>query len=141
MLSARTRDKARRIAALAKSARGQRDALLGNVAEAALSGIEPGRGEHNPTAELGYDPLPTQSEDLARLRAAVAKLTPTARVALYTLMRIGQGDLAAGTWDRGASEAKALGDATIAAALLEDADLHDHIEKGLHLTEGLRGSP
>ncbi len=46
-------------------------------------------------------------------------------------MRIGQGDLAAEEWQRGMSEAELLGDATLTAALMEDADLHDHLEKGL----------
>ena len=47
-------------------------------------------------------------------------------------MRIGQGHLAAKTWDRGLSEAEVLGEDTITAAIVEDADLHDHIAKGLY---------
>jgi len=50
-------------------------------------------------------------------------------------VRIGQGDLAAKQWHRGLSEASLLGDETIAAALVEDPDLHDHIMKGLYEAE------
>ena len=46
-------DQARFIALLANTAREQRDALLGNVAEDDLGGVTPARGQHNPTAELG----------------------------------------------------------------------------------------
>ena len=46
-------DQVRFVALLANTARAQRDALLGNVAEDDLDGPTPGRGEHNPTAELG----------------------------------------------------------------------------------------
>ena len=55
-----------------------------------------------------------------------------ARSELYTLVRIGQGDLAAKKWHRGLSEANLLGDETIAAAIIEDSDLHDHIMKALY---------
>jgi hypothetical protein len=51
---------------------------------------------------------------------------------LYTLMRIGQGDLAANKWHRGLSEAAALGDQTITAAINADPDLHDHLMKALY---------
>jgi hypothetical protein len=47
-------------------------------------------------------------------------------------MRIGQGDLAANKWHRGLSEAGLLGDETVMGAIIEDADLHDHIMKGLY---------
>jgi hypothetical protein len=135
MLTNLTHDQARFIALLAKTARAQRDLFLGNVAEADLGGAEPARGEHNPTGDLGYDPLPLDSEQLVSLREAIATLTSAARVDLYTLMRIGEGDLAAENWHRGTSEAELLGEATITAALMEDADLHDHIEKGLYESE------
>lgn len=53
-------DQARFIALLARTARTQRDALLGNVAEEDLDGVTPGRGERNPTAELGFEALPAR---------------------------------------------------------------------------------
>ena len=125
-------DQARFIALLARSARTQRDALLGHVAERTLGGTIPGRGEHNPTAELGFDPLPAEDSQTAALREAIASLSAKARQELYALMRIGQGHLAAKKWRRGLSEADALGPDAITAAIIEDADLHDHVAKGLY---------
>jgi hypothetical protein len=125
-------DQARFIALLAKAARTQRDELLGNVAESDLGGVQPGRGEHNPTAALGYEPLPPEDAQATALRDAIFALTGPSRGELYTLMRIGQGHLGAKDWRRGLSEAELLGDATVTAAIIEDADLHDHITKGLY---------
>ena len=124
---------ARFIALLARTARMQRDALLGHVAEDDLDGLTPGRGEHNPTVELGFEPLlPDASQAAAALREAIATLSETARRELYTLMRIGQGDLATKKWYRGLHEAEMLGAETITAAMIEDPDLHDHLTKGLY---------
>ena len=125
-------DQARFVAILAKTARTQRDLVLGNVAEDDLGGPHPGRGEHNPTAELGYEPLRAGASQTAALREAVASLSEPARRELYTLMRIGQGHLSAKKWHHGLSEAELLGDDPITAAINEDADLHDHIAKGLY---------
>jgi hypothetical protein len=124
-------DQARFIALLAKSARAQRDALVGHVTEEALGGTMPERGEHNPTAELGLEPLSAKDSPAASLREAIASLSAPARRELYALMRIGQGDLAAKKWHRGLSEAEALGEDAITAAIIDDADLHDHLAKGL----------
>lgn len=136
MLKELTVDQARFVALLAKVARAQRDALLGNVAEDDLAKeLNPARGEHNPTAALGFEPLPPSASQTAALREAIATLSSTARSELYILVRIGQGDLAAKKWHRGVSEASLLGDETIAAAIVEDADLHDHIMKGLYEAE------
>jgi hypothetical protein len=125
-------DQARFVALLARTARTQRDLVLGNVAESDLGGLQPGRGTHNPSAELGYQPLPPEASQTAALREAVTSLSEPARRELYTLMRIGQGDLSAKKWHRGLSEAGMLGVDTITAAIIEDADLHDHIAKGLY---------
>ena len=73
----------------------QRDALLGNVAEGDLGGIVSARGNHNPTADLGLDPLATDAPQTKALREAIASLSEMARRELYTLMRVGQGHLAA----------------------------------------------
>lgn len=124
-------DQAHFIALLAKAARMQRDKLLGNVPEKDLDDVEPSRGEHNPTAALGFDPLPSESEQMKSLREAIAALTPAARIELYALMRIGQGHLAAQKWRDGVTAAAALGEEAVTAALMEDADLHDHLVKGL----------
>jgi hypothetical protein len=132
MLTELRNDQAQFIALLAKTARVQRDKLLGNVAEEDLNEIEPSRGEHNPTAALGFDPLDSGSEQIKSLRAAIDELTPTARAELYALMRIGQGHLATRDWARGYSDAALLEQSTITAMLLDDADLHDHLIKGLY---------
>ena len=71
-------DQARFIALLAKTARTQRDAVLGHVAEEHLDGLLPGRGEHNPTVELGLDPLPAEASQTTALRP----LAPAARAVL-----------------------------------------------------------
>lgn len=125
-------DQARFVALLARTARMQRDALLGHAAERDLDGTTPERGEHNPTAELGFDPLPAENSQTAALREAIASLSEPARQELYALMRIGQGHLAAKKWHRGLSEAEALGENAITAVIIDDADLHDHITKGLY---------
>lgn len=126
-------DQAHFIALLANTARKQRDALLGNVAEDDLGGVTPGRGQHNPTAELGVEPLPADaSRPAVALREAISSLPEGAHRELYALMRIGQGHLAAKQWHRGLSEAEALGDTITMAAIIENPDLHDHITKGLY---------
>lgn len=136
MLKDLTVVQARFVALLAKAARVQRDTLLGNVAEDDLAKeLNPARGEHNPTAALGFEPLRPSAPQTVALREAVATLSRTARSELYTLVRIGQGDLAAKKWYLGLSEASLLGDETIAAAIVEDPDLHDHIMKGLYEAE------
>lgn len=128
-------DQARFIALLAKTARMQRDALLGNVAEDDLDGLIPGRGEHNPTAQLGFEPLPPEASQTTALRDAIASLSETACRELYALMRIGQGDLAAKNWHRGLAEAEMLGEETVTAAIIDDPDLHDHLAKALYETK------
>jgi len=135
MLKDLNADQARFIALLARFAREQRDALIGHVAEDDLDGLTPGRGEHNPTAELGFEPLPPDASQTAALREAVASLSETARRELYALMRIGQGHLAAKKWHRGLSEAEMLGEETVTAAIIEDPDLHDHLAKALYETK------
>ncbi len=125
-------DQAHFIALLARTARTQRDALLGNVAEQDLDGMTPGRGDHNPTADLGLEPLAADDPQAAALREAITSLSAPARQELYALMRIGQGHLAAKKWHRGLSEAERLGEDAITAAIIDDPDLHDHLAKGLY---------
>jgi Protein of unknown function (DUF3775) len=120
------------IAILGKTARAQRDSLLDNVTENALGEPKPGRGEHNPTAALGFEPLPPGASQTTALHEAIISLPEIARQELYALMRAGQGHLAARQWHEGLLEAKVLGDETITSAVMEDADLHDHIVKGLY---------
>ena len=125
-------DQARFVALLAHAARAERDAMLGHGPDEDLGGTTATRGERNPTAALGFDPLPVQDSLLRALRDALGALTVTARSELYVLMRIGQGHLAAQKWHWGIEEAQSLGDTTVTGALIEDTDLHDHISKGLY---------
>jgi hypothetical protein len=132
MLKVLNPDQVRFVALLAKRARVQRDSFLGNVAEDDLVELKAARGEHNPTAELGFAPVPAASAQLTALHDAIAGLTPAARSELFALMRVGQGDLAAQKMYRGIAEAAAFGDETVTASLMEDPDLHDHLMKGLY---------
>jgi len=125
-------DQARFIALLARFARMGRDARLGHLPEEDLDGLKAARGEHNPTAELGFLPVSAEASATVTLRDAVATLSEAARRELYALMRIGQGDLAANKWRRGLSEADMLGGETITGAIVEDPDLHDQIMKALY---------
>jgi len=132
MLKALNPDQAQFVALLAKAARMQRDEFLGNVREDDLAEARAARGEHNPTAALGFAPVPAEASQITALRDAIAGLSSAGRSELYTLMRVGQGELAAKKWHRGITEAALLGDETITASLIEDADLHDHLVKGLY---------
>lgn len=132
MLKALNPDQAHFVALLAKAARMQRDEFLGNVHEDDLVELKAARGEHNPTAALGFAPVPAEASQITALRDAIAGLSSDGRSELYTLMRVGQGELAAKKWHRGITEAALLGDETITASLIEDADLHDHLVKGLY---------
>ena len=138
MLTSLSLDQTRRIAEFANTVRKARDNFLGNVPEKAISEPPAARGEHNPTAALGYSPLPPDAPSLRDLRNAIDMLEPAARAELFAMMRIGQSDLAAGDWDRLIEEAELLGDQTIAAALIEDPDLHDHLIKGLYELEAFQ---
>jgi hypothetical protein len=132
MLKELNADQARFVAILAKAARTQRDELLREIPEKELADVIPARGEHNPSAMLAFEPLRADAAQTTALREAISSLSSDARAELYTLMRIGQGHLAAKKWHRGLTEANLLGTETISAALLEDVDLHDHLLKGLY---------
>jgi len=122
------------IALLAEAARIRPDELIRDVPEEALNDTKSSRGEHNPTASLGFEPLPPDAEQLAALRDAIATLTTGGRGELYDLARAGQGDLAPRDWERGLADAALLGEQA-AAVLLDDPDLHDHLLKGLYAVE------
>jgi len=77
-------DQARFIALLATAARAERDTMLGHGPDRNLNPKEatPTRGERNPGAELGFDPLSEQNSQLTALRDALATLTEAARSAV-----------------------------------------------------------
>lgn len=129
-------DQARFVALLAKVARAERDAMLGHGSDGDLNEAIATRGERNPTAALGFDPLPVENSQLKALRDALGSLTETARSELYVLTRVGQGQVAAKQWHHALQEAQLLGDATVNSALIGDSDLHEHILKGLYEVHG-----
>jgi hypothetical protein len=120
------------VALVAKAARAKRDALLGSVDEEKLGEPRPSRGMRNPAETLGFDPVPAGAPEMVALREAVGDLSDAARAELYTLMRTGQGHLAARKWYTGLAETGMLDKDAITAAIVEDVDLHDHITKGLY---------
>jgi hypothetical protein len=132
MLKDLNTDQARFVELLAKSARAERDAMLGHGPDRPLNEAAATRGERNPSAALGFDPLPAENSQLKALRDALASLTEPARSELYVLMRVGQGQIAAKQWHGGLQEAQLLGDAAVNGALIENPDLHEHILKGLY---------
>lgn len=134
MLKALNIDQVHFVALLAKTARTQRDAFLLRVREGAFSEPKAARGQHNPTAALGLGANAAGESQVAALRDAITALTPAARAELYALMCIGNGNLAAQKWHRGIVEAETLGEEIVTASLIEDADLHDHLVKGLYET-------
>jgi hypothetical protein len=127
MLKELNRDQAQFVAMLARAARAQRDSSIAGVPEADLTETKPARGEHNPTADLGFVAVPYDAPPLMMLREAIGGLSPAGRSELYALMRVGQGQIAAKKWNRGLAEAGTLGDDIITAALIDDPDLHDHL--------------
>ena len=135
MLKDLNRDQAQFVAMLARAARTQRDSALAGVPEADLTETKPARGEHNPTADLGFVAVREDASQLTMLRETISQLSPAGRSELYALMRVGQGQIAAKKWNRGLAEAVTLSDDTITAALIEDPDLHDHLMKGLYETK------
>lgn len=120
------------IAQLAKVAREARDALLHGIPEKTVSEPHPAKGEHDRIGTGGFDVLPANDPAVVALRREISGLQPDARSELFALMRIGQGDLAAGDWQRGLSEATALGDESIGGILADNIDLQSHLEKGLY---------
>ena len=135
MLKDLNTDQARFVALLAKAARTERDAMLGHGPSRTLNEAAATRGERNSTAALGFDPLPADNTQLKALHDALDSLSVEARSELYVLMRVGQGQVAARQWHRGLQEAQLLDAASLAAALIEDPDLHDHVLKGLFETD------
>ena len=129
------RDQVQFVAVLARTARARRDSTIAGVPEADLTETKPARGEHNPTADLGFVAVPEDALQLMMLREAIGTLSPAGRSELYALMRVGQGQIAAKKWNRGLAEAGTLGDGVITAALMDDPDLHDHLMKGLYETK------
>jgi hypothetical protein len=123
---------ARLIAEYAQTARDARDALLHGVSDETVDEPHPARGEHDRIGAGGFDVLPASDTAVTALRGAIGELGPGARSELFALMRIGQGELAAADFERGLTEAAAIGDEGVSGILADDIDLPSHLAKGLY---------
>jgi hypothetical protein len=137
MLKELTAKQAHRISQLAKSARDARDGLLHGVPDEIVSEPHPAKGEQDRIGAGGFDVLSADDPAVRALCGAIGDLRPVARSELFALMRIGQGDLAAGGWQRGLSEATALGDESVGGILADDIDLQSHLDKGLYALKSI----
>jgi hypothetical protein len=120
-----------RIAQLAKAARDARDVILSEVREQDLGQPKPARGEHNPAAALGLDPLPFDHPARKALRQMIAELSTDARRELQALVWIARGDYGAAQWDKAFADSASIVDLP-AAQLTSEADLHELLMKGLY---------
>jgi hypothetical protein len=122
----------KRVAELAQAARQARDQILDKVRDEDLGEPKPGRGEHNPAKGLGLDPLPPDHPARAALRDTIMSLPWAARSELAALVSIGQGNYAARDWEKALADASAVEDEVMIGILLDEADLHEHLMKGLY---------
>ena len=106
--------------------------MLDGVAENIAGEPHPAKGEQDRMGAGGFDVLPADDPALTALHGAIGDLRPSARSELFTLMRIGQGELAPGDWERGLTEATTLGDEGVSGVVADDIDLQSHVEKGLY---------
>ena len=66
------------------------------------------------------------------LHQAIAALPRDLREILWAVARTGRGDATPRNWDAVLASASPLTDDDIAADLLDQPDLHDHLRKGLY---------
>lgn len=131
MLERIAAEEVKRIAGLAKAAREARDLMLEKVPDEALGQPAPARGEHNPMATLGLEPLPAEHPARLALKDAIDRLPLEARRELLALMWVGRDDYGIAEWDRAMSDATTAFEVT-AETLMEEADLSAFLLKGLY---------
>ena len=140
VLTAISIDGVKHVAELAKAAREARDDMLRKVRDEDLGEPKPARGLHNPTALLGFDPLPPDHPARAALRSAIEDLEPDQRSELRALMLIGQGDYGAKDWDRALTDVSNESEQASVELLMDKANLHDLLMKALyeggHVSQG-----
>jgi hypothetical protein len=122
----------RHIAGLANAVRTSRDRLIDKVRDESVAEPKPARGEHNPTAALGLDPLEAHHPATQALREAIEALPGAARWELRAMMWVAQGDYAAKDFERAVADASAMPDDVTIGALMEQADLHENLMKALY---------
>jgi len=118
------------IATLAVVAREARDRML-RVQPKPLGELEPARGEHNPFATLGYDPLPSDHPARKSLEDAMGRLPAGAQHELRALDWIGRGDYAAKDWARAYAESQESRTPP-RDELMAEPDLHQNLMKALY---------
>jgi hypothetical protein len=74
MLEKIAAEEVKRIAGLAKAAREARDLMLEKIPDGALGQSAPAKGEHNPAAALGLEPLPADHPDRLALKGAIGAI-------------------------------------------------------------------
>ena len=132
MLAAISIDDVKHVAELAKAAREARDDMLRKVRDEDLGEPKPARGLHNPSAFLGFDPLPQDHPVRAALRSAIEDLEPDQRHELRALVLIGQGDFGAKDLDRAVSDVSNESERASVELLMDKANLHDLLMKALY---------
>jgi hypothetical protein len=132
MLEKISSDEVKRIAEMAKAARTARDAILEEVADVQMAEAKPARGEHNPFAQLGLDPLPQDHRLRKALEDRVAALPSAALCELRALVWVGRGEYSAKDWTRAVADASVSDGNITIGALLDQVDLHDFLMKGLY---------
>jgi hypothetical protein len=132
MLEAITIEQAKHIADLAKEARSARDHALSELPERDLGEPKLGRGEHNPAAGIGFDPLPAGHPTRVALRNAIIALSDEARSELLALAWVGRGEYGVKDWQRAVPAATAILAAAGTDLLADEADLHEQLTKGLY---------
>lgn len=123
------------VAEMAKVVRTARDEMLVGIPEEDLGEPQPARGQHIPSARLGFDPLEPDHPARRALREAIASLRLSARRELRALAWMGRGDYAAKDFERAVADASASDGDTTTGALLDQADLHNLLMKGLYELE------
>lgn len=131
MLERIAAEEVKRIAALAKAAREARDLMLEKIPDEVLGQPGPARGEHNPAAALGLEPLPADHPARLALKGAINNLPPEARRELLALMWIGRNDYGTAEWERAMADATTPFEVT-AETLIEEPDLAAFLLKGLY---------
>jgi len=131
MLERVTAADVKRISELAKAARSARDEMLSEVGVEDLGQPRPARGEHNPAAALGLDPLPFDHPAREALREALAAVSTDARRELQALLWIGRGDYGTAEWEKAFTDTASASDLPV-EQLTSEADLHDLLMKGLY---------
>jgi hypothetical protein len=125
----------RRIADLALDARKVRDRLLEKVPASDLGEPVPARGEHNPGGSVALTEILAAQPEMLALQQAIVALPQDIRQKLWTVSRLGRGDVTRRDWEKASASAALMSDDDMTADLVAEPDLHDHLHKGLYLMD------